>query len=182
MLQLNFTPFPELKTSRLLLRKLRLADAPAIFFLRSDAVVLKYLSKKPAGTIEEAVAFINRVNSEIDSNDAIIWAIELQEYPDKAIGYICYWRLQKEHYRAEIGYGLHPQHWRKGIMKEAILKVLEYGFNDMQLHSVEGRINPDNMASAAILEATGFKREAYFKEDFYFNGKFEDTAVYSKRQ
>ena len=181
MLQLNFTPFPELKTYRLLLRKLRLADAPAIFFLRSDAVVLKYLSKKPASTIEEAVAFINRVNSEIDSNDAIIWAIELQENLGKAIGYICYWRVQKEHYRAEIGYGLHPQHWRKGIMKEAILKVLEYGFNDMQLHSVEGRINPDNMASSAILEATGFQREAYFKEDFYFNGKFEDTAVYSKR-
>ena len=180
MLQLNFTPFPELITERLLLRRITLDDAPEIFFLRSDAVVLQYLSKEPAATINEAVAFINRVNGDIDTNDTIIWAITLRNKPDKTIGFICYWRLQKEHYRAEIGYGLHPQQWRKWIMKEAILKVLEYGFATMQLHSIEGRINPNNMASAAILEATGFVREAYFKEDFYFNNKFEDTAVYSR--
>ena len=179
MLQLNFTPFPELRTERLLLRRITVADAREIFFLRSDAAVLQYLSKEPATTIDDAVAFIDKVNDNIDSNDNIMWAIVLQDEPALVIGTICYWRLQKEHYRAEIGYALHPNYWRKGIMKEAILKVLSYGFDAMQLHSVEARINPHNIASAALLEATGFVREAYFKEDFCFNAKFEDTAVYS---
>ena len=49
----------------------------------------------------------------------------------KVIGSICYWRLLKQHYRAEIGYALHPQYWKKGLMKEAILKVLDYGYNTM---------------------------------------------------
>ena len=102
--------------------------------------------------------------------------------PGKLLGSICYWRMQKEHYRAEIGYALHPGSWRKGIMKEAILEVIAYGFSTLQLHSIEARINPANMASAAILESTGFVREAYFKEDFFFRGKFGDTAVYSRRQ
>lgn len=179
MLQLDFTPFPELRTERLLLRRITVADAREIFFLRSDTVVLQYLSKEPVATIDDAVAFINKVNSDIDSNDAIIWAITLHNEPEITIGTICYWRVQKEHYRAEIGYALHPYYWRKGIMKEAILKVLGYGFDVMRLHSVEARINPLNLASAAILKTTGFIQEAYFKEDFCFNGKFEDTAVYS---
>src|SRR6185295_19509224 len=100
--------------------------------------------------------------------------------PSKIIGYIGYWRMKKEHYRAEIGYALHPAYWKKGIMKEAILAVLDYGFNTMQLHSVEANINADNNASAGILEATGFIKEAHFKEDFFFDGIFRDTIIYSK--
>ncbi len=182
MLQLNFTPFPELTTDRLLLRRMLVNDAPEIFFLRSDAAVLKFLGKEPAATIEEAVDFIKLIDDNVDSNTAINWVIALQDEPGIAIGTICFWQIQKENYRAEIGYVLHPDYWRQGIMKEAILKVLEYGFEKMQLHSVEARVNANNIASAAVLEATGFAREGYFREDFYFNGKFEDTAVYSRLQ
>ncbi len=182
MLQPGFTPFPELKTERLLLRRVTMEDAPEIFFLRSDAAVLQFLSKEPAATIKEAKDFITRINNDIDNNDGILWAIVLKEGSGKAIGSICYWRLSKEHYRAELGYVLDPNFWRRGIMKEAILKVLKYGFSGMGLHSIEARISPANIASAAVLEATGFIREAYFKEDFFYRGKFEDTAVYSRLQ
>jgi len=65
-------------------------------------------------------------------------------------------------------------------MKETIIKTLEYGFSALGLHTVEARINPHNIASAALLESTGFVREAYFKEDFFHRGQFEDTAVYSR--
>lgn len=58
MLELNFSPFPELKTQRLLLRKLEITDANEIFFLRSNENVLRYLGKEPAKTISEAEEFI----------------------------------------------------------------------------------------------------------------------------
>jgi ribosomal-protein-alanine N-acetyltransferase len=48
--------------------------------------------------------------------------------PSTVIGTICFWNLKPEHYRGEIGYMLHPDHWRKGIMKEAINAVVNYGF------------------------------------------------------
>ncbi len=111
-----------------------------------------------------------------------MWAISLNKEPARLIGTICYWHFQKEHYRAEIGYALHTDFWRKGIMKEAILKVLDYGFNNLKLHSIEAHIDPANNGSAAILESTGFVKEAYFKESFYFRGQFLDTAIYSKLQ
>ena len=64
-------------------------------------------------------------------------------------------------------------------MKEALLRVIDYGFSTMKLHSIEAHINPENAASGFLLEKSGFTREAYFKEDFFFNGRFIDTAVYS---
>ena len=182
MLELNFNPFPELLTERLLLRRIIMDDAPEIFFLRSDPEIMHFLSKEPAATIKEAEDFIVSINNNIDNNEAIMWAIVLKENPSKAIGSICFWRMLKEHYRAELGYVLNPEFWRKGIMKEVILKTLEYGFSTIGLHSVEARINPENVASASVLESTGFVREAYFKEDFFCRGKFEDTAVYSRLQ
>jgi ribosomal-protein-alanine N-acetyltransferase len=180
MLQLNFTPFPDLSTERLLLRKITMKDVPEIFFLRSDQRVLEFIGKEPATSIKDAEDFITRVTGNLENNDGIIWAIVLKGSPEKMIGTICYWNIQKEHYRSEIGYALDPAHWRKGIMKEAIVKVLDYGFAEMGLHSVEARLNAGNIASAAVLESTGFVKEAYFKEDFFFRGKFEDTLVYSR--
>ncbi|MEP6701078.1 MAG: GNAT family N-acetyltransferase [Bacteroidota bacterium] len=182
MLQPNFTPFPELITERLLLRKITLKDAPEIFFLRSDPTVLQFLSKEPITSIKEAEDFIIRITNDIVNNDAIMWGISLKNHPDNIIGNICFWRFVKEHYRAEIGYTLHPEFWRKGIMKETIVKVLDYGFKKIGLHSAEARINPDNMASSALLKSTGFVKEGFFKEDFFHKGKFENTAVYSRLQ
>lgn len=180
MLQPNFTPFPELETGRLLLRKLTMQDAAEVFFLRSDPAVLQYLGREPAASIKEAEDFINSIEESVVENKSILWGIALKENPGTVIGTICLWNIIREHYRSEIGYVLHPDCWRKGIMKEAILKVLDYGFTTLGLHSVEARLSPANIASIAVLESTGFVKEAHFKEDFFIKGKFEDTAVYSR--
>ncbi len=64
-------------------------------------------------------------------------------------------------------------------MQEAICIVLEYGFKTMNIHSVEANVNPDNKASITLLERNNFKREGYFKENYYFNGQFLVSAIYS---
>ncbi|MEQ1797836.1 MAG: GNAT family N-acetyltransferase [Lacibacter sp.] len=180
MLHLNFHPFPELKTERLLLRKMTVNDSPELFFLRSDKQVLEFIGKEPAANEEAVKEFIKTINLDIDANQAIMWGIALQENPSILIGNICYWRIQSQHHRAEIGYTLHPGYWRKGIMKEAVLKVMEFGFEEMKLHSIEARISSGNLASAAILRSTGFVQEGYLKEEFCFRNKFYDTIIFSK--
>jgi ribosomal-protein-alanine N-acetyltransferase len=179
MLEVNFNPFPVLATTRLLLRKLEATDAEQLFMLRSDENVMKYIGKKPMQTIEEALEFINLINDNVNNNSGINWAMTLKEEPAKLIGVIGLWRIMKEHYRAEIGYMLSPEFWKKGFTKEAILKVIEYGFHELKLHSIQGNINASNIASGKALESSGFTREAHFKEDFFFDGKFEDTMIYS---
>ncbi|MEP6926752.1 MAG: GNAT family N-acetyltransferase [Ginsengibacter sp.] len=180
MLELNFSPFPEIRTRRLLLRRMVKQDTGEIFFLRSNEDVMKYVDRPRALSIKDAKDFLDLVNKSLDANDGITWGITLKKNSKKLIGYIGYWRMKKEHYRAEIGYVLHPAFWRKGIIKEAILKILDFGFDTMHLHSIEANINVDNTASAGVLEATGFVKEAYFKEDFFYDGTFRDTIIYSR--
>lgn len=180
MLELNFQPFPELNTERLLLRRLAMKDAPEIFFLRSDENVIRYTGREPAVTMREAEEFIEKINKGIDNNEHIMWAIALKENPDKLIGTISIWQIKKEHYRAEAGYVLHPDFWRKGIIKETLMKIIEYGFETMKLHSLCAEVASENIASCKVLESAGFVKEAYFKEDFIFRGKFYDSVIYSK--
>ncbi len=182
MLKLNFAPFPELKTERLLLRQLTMDDAQDIFLLRSDENVLRFIGREPATSLKEAEEFIQKIITNVATNESIMWAITFSDNPSKVIGNICYWRIQPENYRTEIGYALLPQYWRKGIMKEAILKVLEYGFETMKLHSIEARINAENVPSGAILEVTGFIKEGHLKDEFYFQEKFSDTIIYTRFQ
>ena len=178
MLSLKFKPFPVITTNRLVLRRIKKKDVNEILFLRSDKRVLNYLDVAPAKTKKVALEFIKKVQDAIKSSDGITWAITLKNKP-KLIGNIGFWRMQKEHYRAEIGYVLHPHYWRKGITQEAMTAVIKYGFEVMKLHSIEANVNPDNAASIRLLEKNSFVKEAYFKENYYFDGKFLDTAIYS---
>lgn len=178
MLQLNFDPFPELVTERLLLRKILADDDKALFDIRSDERVMQFIDRPRATTIEDARDLIKRVNDALERNDGINWGIQLKTSP-QLIGTIGFWRIMKENYRAEIGYMLHADFHGKRIMQEAMDKVLEHGFKTMQFHSVEANVNPANMASIKLLEKQGFVREAYFKENHFYDGKFLDSAIYS---
>jgi ribosomal-protein-alanine N-acetyltransferase len=163
MIQTAFSPFPQLYTERLFLRRILKEDVNDIFFLRSDPSVLKYLGKEPAASLREAEEFIQNIDQAISENGSVMWGITLKEAPEKIIGTICFWNIKPANYRAELGYVLHPGYWRQGIMKEAIINVLEYGLTIMKLHSVEALIDPDNSASAQVLEKSGFIKQLYKK-------------------
>lgn len=179
MLQVNFSPFPEINTDRLLLRQPVVSDAQDFFLLRSNVDVMQYVNRPIAKTIEDAENLIHKITDIINANDGINWCITLKENPKKVMGNIGIWQLKKEDYRGEIGYMLHPSFWRQGIMQEAVEAVINFGFNQMKLHSIEAKINPANNASAKILEKNNFVKEAHFKEDYFWEGKFLDTVVYS---
>lgn len=178
MLSFCFQPFPALTTQRLMLRQIRDEDADEILFLRSDENVLRYINRAPLQSSREALEWIKMVNAGVAKNDYITWALQLKE-EHRLIGTITIWNTQKEHHRAEIGYLIHPEYQGKGLMQEAITAVLNYGFTVMKLHSIEAHVHPENSASINLLKRNGFVQEGYFKENFYFDGQFLDTAVFS---
>jgi ribosomal-protein-alanine N-acetyltransferase len=178
MLNPNFHPFPELVTERLLLRQVQDQDANDLFILRSDQTLMQYIDRPLASSIDDAQQFIRKIYDSLIQNDGITWAITLKPDP-QLIGTIGFWRIEKENYRAEIGYILDIKWQGKEIMSEAMKEVLKYGFKEMNLHSVEANVNPANKASIRLLEKNQFVREAYFKENYLYNGKYLDSAIYS---
>ena len=178
MLNPNFYPFPELETERLLLRQVQDQDADDFFILRSDQTLMRYIDRPLASSITDAQHLIKKIHDSLIQNDGITWIITLKPDPG-LIGTIGFWRIEKENYRAEVGYMLAVKWQDKGIMSEAMKEVLKYGFKEMNLHSVEANVNPANEASIRLLEKNQFIREAYFKENYFYNGKYIDSAIYS---
>ena len=179
MQHLDLGIFPILCTERLLLRELVPSDAPALFFLRTDPRVMEHIGRPRPAAIAEVEALIATIRKDREENNGITWAITLQGSQD-LIGSIGYYRLKKEHYRGEVGYMLHPDHWRKGVMGEALEAVVRCGFEQLGFHSIEAMTDPRNAASNGLLRKHGFVQEALFREDFFWNGQFLDTAVWSR--
>lgn len=178
MLNLNFNPFPILESDRLILRKMILTDAPQLFELRTGKETMKFIDKDKIASVQVAQEMIQSMDVQMQNNAAVMWGITL---PGSAaiIGTIGFWRIVKDHHRAEIGYMLKPEYWNKGYISEAINAVINYGFQKMKLHTIEANINPHNLASRRVLEKQGFQQEGFYRENYYFNGKYLDTAVFS---
>ena len=149
-----------------------------IFDIRTNELVNKYLDREPEHTLDEVLNHIKRVQLSFDEKSGINWVLYTKT-ENKLIGYVGLWRFEKEHNRAEIGYVLHPVYWGKGFMKEAIDRVALFAFGPLEFHSIEANINPGNASSENVLKKCGFKKEAYFRENYFYKGKYLDSVIYS---
>lgn len=176
--EIYFKNFPKLESERLLLRKLELTDAPDVQLIRSDEKVMIYMDSERQMTIQHSENFISDKLKMYEERTGIFWAI-IEKSTNKFIGDFAFFKIDNKNSRAEIGYTLKPEFWGKGFMKEAMLTIFNFGFRDLNLHSLEANINPENDNSRAILRKMRFQKEAYFKENYYYNGDYLDSEIYS---
>jgi ribosomal-protein-alanine N-acetyltransferase len=172
-----FKGFPVLETERLTLRAFTIDDTASFFAIRSSSKVMKFMDSFPHETHNESKEMIVQMQDSFIEGAGINWAIELIE-TRRLIGYIGLWRISYENVWAELGFSLHPDYWGKGFMKEAISEVVRFGFQELHVHRIEASVNPENRASIGLLKSLGFSREAFFRENFYFNGGFVDSLIY----
>lgn len=158
MSKLNFTPFPILTTERLILRCLEVSDDQQLFMLRSNKRVNKYIVRPIQKDIKEIKAFISEINDGINNNEWIYWVITLKESP-MLIGTICFWNFSEEKTVAEIGYELDPAFQGKGIMSEAVKIIIEFGFQEIKLDTIEAYTHKKNNSSTKLLLKYNFKQD-----------------------
>ena len=169
---------PQLTTDRLLLRAMCAKDAVDLFALRSNPEVMRYMDTEPFAALKETREWIRIYRSRFRKKQGIVWALALKG-TERQVGYAGFWRLMPDHFRAEIAYALQPEFWGKGLMREAVREVIAFGFSEMGLHSIEAAVNPGNEKSRQLLEKLHFRQEAHFRENFYFDGRFLDTIIFS---
>ena len=148
--------FSNLSTKRLFLRELRLDDAEEIFRLRSNKEVNDLIDRPSAKTIDDAIEFIRKIQAIAVNHGVIMWVITLIG-DAKLIGTILYWHIEWEKNKAEIGYELLPEYQGKGIMTEALEKVVEFGFEQLKFKIINADPNKKNDKSIRLLEKLGFK-------------------------
>jgi [ribosomal protein S5]-alanine N-acetyltransferase len=147
---------PLLETDRLILRQLEEGDRDSIFRLRTNEAVNRFLDRDPPTRPEDAEAFIKKIKAGIDGNDSYYWAISRKEEPG-LVGTMCIWNISVDRKKGEIGYELLPDMQGKGLMQEAIGRLIRFAFDVIGLELLEAYTHKENEASTRLLLKFGFK-------------------------
>lgn len=86
--------------------------------------------------------------------------------------------VNKQHYYCNIGCFLLKKFWGKGIMKEALFRLMLFLFTECGIHRIEAQIHELNIRSQRFFEKMGFRFEALLKQNFYVDGTFYDSKLY----
>lgn len=181
MKKLNFNPFPVLETDRLTLRQLHMSDDEIIFRYQSDKENFKYVDIPIYTRIEEAQRYIVKMNIGVSENKWIIWAIA-DRCTNHILGTISIWNIVEEESKAELGYCLYPGNLGKGIMTETLTRVLEYGFDTLDIENIEAYTSASNVKSIRLLERKDFSRASSFIETETFGGEPMEMVIYVRKK
>lgn len=103
----------------------------------------------------------------------------IEKESSKVIGDCAFHNWYAMHSRSEIGYALLADEYKnKGYMKEAMLPILDFGFNELNLNRVEAFIGTKNTASQKLVKHYGFTQEGHLRAHYCKDGVIEDSLVF----
>ena len=165
------------ETPRLVLRTYRMSDALEVTrHLRSRAVT-RYTYMPHPYTVDDYFEFMRRIRSPKARANNIVFAIA-DKLSGKVIGAVGVHRIDLKNRSAEIGYWLGQPYWGKGIVVEAVNRIVEYLFRERKLQRVFARVWHPNTRSARVLEKAGFTLEGRLRRDIFRNHRWMDVLVF----
>ena len=164
--------FP-IRTERLLLRPLTIADGSRILAYRSRPDVYRYLPGEPL-TLEgvaDRLAGVWSATALTDEDEALGLGVELAETGDLVGDVVLFWR-SREHLGGEIGWVFDPEFGGRGYATEAAREMLRLGFAELGLHRIVARVDERNTPSANVARRLGMRQEARLVENEIVKGEW----------
>ena len=170
----------KLETERLILRKFEAEDAFDMYKnWASDSEVTKYLSWQAHNDIKMTKQLIGFWINNYKNNNEYQWAIQYKE-TSEVVGNINLLEVYDKDENCEVGYCLGRKYWSKGIVSEALFKVLEYGFEEVGFQRIAAHVEAENLASWKVMEKCNMVYEGTFRNFVKNNnGSFSDCRYYS---
>lgn len=134
-----------IKTPRLILRRARMEDAPALHAIMSDPETMRYWSTLPHANLERTLAFLADMIAapENESDDYIV------EHAGSVIGKLGGWRLP------EIGFLFSRTVWGQGLAREALEAFITHRATQGSKYLIADA-DPRNAKCLRLLKQAGF--------------------------
>ena len=145
-----------------------------------DKELYRYLEFGPFKSIDETELYLKKLIARSESDNAQYWFIKLNA-EDKVVGSVGLHDLNMQRGSVEIGYGLSPAYWGKGIFLSAANLICDYVFNEMKLHRMVARTDVGNLPSIKGLKKLKFKEEGIMRDYYLFNDGTRHDAVLMAR-
>jgi ribosomal-protein-alanine N-acetyltransferase len=179
MLNVDFSPFPQLTTERLLLRNISAQDLELIHKMRCDQAVNAMVGRETPTSLRQTEEFIEKIERMINANESMYWVICLKE-DHRLLGAVCCWNFDVQNEIVEIGYEMLPEFQRKGIMEEALKRVIEYTFDQLNARVITAFPSAVNINSVSLLKKLHFQLED--KEYNNTHDDVEDILTYTLKK
>lgn len=152
------------------LRTLEQEDAEFLRNLNHNPDVRKYLGRVPKpNSVEEEKDRINSIN---ESDEIIQFIIEKDSKP---VGTIAIFDISRNYSSVEVGaFMVKPEFHGEGIGTDAMEKVLNYAFNQLNMHKITGGYIETNYPSKIVQEKFGFKEEGRERDAVFRDGEYKD--------
>jgi len=174
----NMFYLPQLETKRLLLRQIRVSDAPDVFAYSKDPEVARYVLWQAQTELKEAKDYCRAMVRQYRMDEPASWGI-VDKSGGHLIGTIGYMDYDSSNRSTEIGYSLARWKWNQGLMTEALTEVIRYTFSEMEINRIEAQHETENPASGRVMEKCGMKKEGILRQRLYNKGRFVDVCLYS---
>lgn len=163
--------FPVLETDRLILRKMKVSDYADMYEYAKRDDVTKYLLWRSHPDARYTRDYLGYVQSQYRAGEFFDWAV-IHRDSNKMIGTCGFAKLDYENNSAEIGYVINPAFWRRGYATEAVQRVVEYGFTELNLHRLEARYIVGNEVSRRVMEKCGMVFEGIHRSSLFVKGEY----------
>lgn len=150
---------------------------------RNDPEVAKYQSWSLPYPREKAEAFIQEMQ-DVHAPKQGVWlqlALELKK-TGKTIGDVAFGVKEDDPRQCSVGFTIASAHQRNGYASEALTALLDYLFEDVDMHRVVADCDTENIGSWKTLEKLGFRREAHYVESFLQNSEYRSEYFYGLLQ
>lgn len=168
-----------LRTERLLIKPMKEDFKDYVFLVLGDFEVRHGMHMPTLDTKEKQDAWWERFAQWRSSAKAIQWCM-FDKQTNDYIGMLTIKEIDLSHSRGELGYSIMKTQWMKGYGKEGAAAVLNYGFEEVNLHTIIAQIATDNIGSQKIVKGLGMLQEGHFVESHLYNEQFFDTLQFSK--
>ena len=168
------------RTERLLLRPLTVADTDALLAYRGRADVSRYVPFEPMGRgdITEHLAGHWARTELTDEGQALTLGAELAQTGELAGDVILFWH-SRAHAGGELGYVFDPAFGGRGYASEAAATMLRLGFAELGLHRIVARIDERNETSARLARRLGMRQEARLVDNEFFKGEWSTEVDFA---
>lgn len=127
-------------------------------------------------SVEDTKSFITSSLKESSSGSALHYAIV---NADEIFGVVSFNEINRMHRIGSIGYWLDENSTGKGIISSAVRRLLDIGFNELNLNKIEIRCAEENIKSRSVAERLGFTYEATLRQCEWLYTKYVNHAIYS---
>jgi ribosomal-protein-alanine N-acetyltransferase len=175
-----FPNIPSHETERLILREVR-AEHQRFLALKAPANQARmFLNIK---NDEEWQHERNKAKQGLSTwNTSSCWFMLFDKESGLPIGSCGFHNWYLMHRRAELGYVLIEERWKRlGLMSEALEFVIPFGFNQLNLIRMEACISPENIASLSIILKFNFQQEGLLRNHYTPKGSSfpEDSILFA---